>query len=420
MDESNKSFCVMPWINVSSHTDGSARLCCVSDDFIKKNDGTKFNLGYDKLEDIVNSDSYKKIRQDMLDGNLIEGCYKCYNAESNNGISHRQNYNISWKSDPDFFQKYKKSLNNNNEIENTVQYFDLRFGNLCNLACRSCYSGASSQFNEEIKELQETQPAILKFHGIINDSLNDWYNTDTFDKNITDQLSSLRQYYCVGGEPTLIDKNYEILKSMVDSGHSKHIVLVLNSNMTNTKKDFYTFFKHFKKVDILASIDGVNEMQEYLRYPSSWKQVANNLIKVIDMQLPNLIVFLTPVIQKTNLGYITELFEFAESINRKYEKSIVKISPTILMDPAYLDLIYLPLEYKIKCWEKIEKWIDNSCKYQLPVFYKQLETIKTKCHTEVDYHSNLRDYFEFSDIFDKNRNEKLSDINPELNQFRTK
>ena len=90
------------------------------------------------------------------------------------------------------------------------------------------------------------------------------------------------------------------------------------------------------------------------------------------------------------------------------------------MDPPYLDLMYLPLEYKIKCWEKIQEWINNSCKYQLPVFHKQLETIKTKCYTEIDYQENLRNYFEFSDIFDKNRNEKLSDVNPELNQFRTK
>jgi MoaA/NifB/PqqE/SkfB family radical SAM enzyme len=420
MNDSNKSFCVIPWINISSHTDGSSRLCCESDDFIKKNDGTNFNLGYDNLEDIINSDSYKKIRQDMVDGKPIEGCYKCYNAENNNGISSRQNINNKWENDPDFLQKYNKSLINENEIENTVQYFDLRFGNLCNLACRSCYAGASSQLNKEIKELQETQPAISKFHGIVDDSLNEWYKTDMFDKNIINQLPKLRAYYCVGGEPTLIDKNYEILKIMVDSGHSEHIGLTLSTNMTNTKKDFYAFFKYFKNVKVLSSIDGVNEMQEYLRYPSSWNHVSTNLIKVVDMQLPNVSVVLNPVIQKTNLGYITELFDFAEKINRKYEKAVVNITPIVLMDPAYLDLIYLPTDYKIKCWEKIEKWITNSCRYQWSTFHQKLEIIKTKCYTEVDYQANLLNYFEFSDIFDKNRNENLSDINPELNQLRTK
>jgi hypothetical protein len=39
---------------------------------------------------------------------------------------------------------------------------------------------------------------------------------------------------------------------------------VINSNMTNTKKDFYVFFKHFKRVILLASVDGVGGMQEYL------------------------------------------------------------------------------------------------------------------------------------------------------------
>ena len=154
----------MPWINISSHTDGSSRLCCVSDDFIKKNDGTNFNLGYDNLEDIINSDNYKKIRQDMVDGKPIEGCYKCYNAENNNGISSRQHINNKWKNDPDFLQKYNKSLTNENEIENTVQYFDLRFGNLCNLACTPCSTKYSSAWVDVVNKMWPLNATTEKFN----------------------------------------------------------------------------------------------------------------------------------------------------------------------------------------------------------------------------------------------------------------
>jgi MoaA/NifB/PqqE/SkfB family radical SAM enzyme len=415
-DYNNKSICALPWVNLSTDTDGRLRLCCISDTYIKKDDGTTYNLGYDSIEDIINSNDYKKIRQDMIDGIPITGCTKCYSNEKNNGRSERQSHNKIWGHDIDFRKKYKQSINKEN-IDSTVQYVDLRFGNFCNLACRSCYGGASSQYNKEVKELQEIQPAILKFQNVFAE-YNDWYTTDVFYENITKQLTNLKQYYCVGGEPTLIDKNYEILQKMVDSGESKHITLVLNTNMTNTKKDFYVFFQYFKRVLLMASIDGIYEMQEYLRYPSNWEKISSNLLKVVDMKLSNILIFVTPVIQKTNLSHLPKLFDYIEDINKKHNKLIIQIQPIVLIDPKYLDMKYLPTDYKIKCWEQIEEWIKNSCKYQNADFHQRMKTIKNSCFEEVDYQQNLTDYFEFTDIFDKNRNEKLSDINLEIASLR--
>jgi hypothetical protein len=136
------------------------------------------------------------------------------------------------------------------------------------------------------------------------------------------------------------------------------------------------------------------------------------------MELTNLTIMVSPVIQKTNLGYITELFEFLENINKEHNKLIFEIHPINLVEPTYLDLRYLPLEYKISCWEKIDAWVNNSCKYQGADFYQRLKAIKNSCFEEVDYHQNLVNYFEFTDIFDNHRNELLADINPELDSLR--
>jgi len=388
----------------------------VSDAYIKKPNGDRYNLGHDKVVDIINSESYKKIRKDMIDGVPVAGCERCYLMEKNEGFSDRQDHNKAWKDDTDFKQKYQQSLNNE-DLTNTVQYYDLRFGNLCNLACRSCYGGASSQFAKEIKIIKETQPEILKFHGetVVDNS---WYTTDIFNENVIGQLPSLKWYYCVGGEPTIIDKNYDILQSMVESGESKHIVLSINSNLTNTKKDFYSFFKHFKYVIIYASIDGTHSMFEYLRYPGNWEAVSNNLLKIVNMELPNLSIEVTPVVQKTNLSHMPELFEYIESINRKYKKSIILIRPLKLVNPSYLDLKYLPLEYKIKCWENINNWIVTSHRYQPLRFYWSIKNIKNACFEETNYQDNLKDYFKFNDIFDRHRNQSLAEINPELNSLR--
>lgn len=410
----NKSFCPLPWINISSDTDGSARLCCISDRYIKKENGEVYNLGHDTVADIINSADYKNIRQDMINGKLVNGCERCYNAEKNNGKSYRKQYITSWEHDENFIKKYNQSLVED-AIDPTVEYYDLRFGNLCNLACRSCYSGASSQFDKELRNIQHT--SIQKFHSVNDKDLNSWYETEMFSHNINSQLANMKEYYVTGGEPTLIEKNYEILTNLIQTGHSKHCKLKLNTNLTNTKKDFYSLLKHFKQVVLMASIDGYADMQEYLRYPSNWKQISSNLERLLKLELDNMILLVTPVIQKTNIGYITELFEYIEEYNRQYKKQVIRISPIILMGPDYLDFNYLPASYKVKCWEKIDTWLNEKCQYQDQNFHSAMNQIKTKCFTEVDYHQNLKNFFEFTEIFDNSRSESLSKLNPELYSF---
>ena len=101
----SKTFCPIPWINISADTDGSVRLCCVSDEYVYKSTGEKYNLGYDKVEDVINSNNMKQIRQDMLDGKSISGCKKCYDAENSNGISYRKQYIHLWKDDESLLRK---------------------------------------------------------------------------------------------------------------------------------------------------------------------------------------------------------------------------------------------------------------------------------------------------------------------------
>ena len=398
----NKSFCAL----------------ALSDRFIAKEDGSPFNLGYDNIQDIMNSESYKQIRKDMIQGNPIAGCDKCYNSELHGGKSYRQYYNRSWINNPEVSKKIKQTIQVE-DIYTTVQYFDIRFGNLCNLSCRSCYSGASSQFDKDVRELAPKSD-ILKFHGWMDNDVNTWYTTETFQNNIASQIENIKLYYMNGGEPTIIEKNIEILKYMIQRGVSKNITLQFNSNMTNTRKDFYDLLPHFHKISFMASIDGYDKMQEYLRYPSKWSQITSNLNKLLDMKLPNLEIKVTPVISKYNLEYIVDLFDFIETINQNHNKGVIQILPIILMDPPYLDFEFLPSDYKIKCFGKIEKWVKESCRHQGPVFYSGIDVIKGKCMTVIDDPENLNKFFEYTDIFDSHRNQKLSSVNPTIDSIRHK
>jgi MoaA/NifB/PqqE/SkfB family radical SAM enzyme len=188
------TYCVLPWVNITVDPDGSIKPCCVSQDFIKKPTGEKFNLGFDKIEDIVNSQDLVEIRQQMLAGEKVAGCSQCYQHEEYGGKSQRLQYNQM------FPLKFSQS-----HVERTdIKYFDLRLGNLCNLNCRSCSPKNSSQFSKEINELHNTN--ITKFHEILPLTVDTWYESDVFMDNIDGQLKNIKLLYLTGGEPTIIKK----------------------------------------------------------------------------------------------------------------------------------------------------------------------------------------------------------------------
>lgn len=398
----NKTFCTLPWVNLSVDPDGSVKPCCISNDYILKEDGTKFNFGYDKLEDIYNSDSFTKIRQQMIDGVEVNGCTRCYVQEKISGTSNR----ISYK----HFNVSKKTT----KIENIkIQYFDLRFGNLCNLKCRTCNPTASNQISKEILEIED--PKLREFWNPISSDINSWYKTDTFRNNLNSQLDNVSLLYITGGEPTLNEENKRFLESLVKSNRNEFITIKISTNMTNLNKDFFNLLSKFKKVIFFASIDGYKTIQEYLRYPSNWNQIDMNVQQVLSNGSYNLIA--TPVIQIGNLNNIVDLFEYFESFNRKAKKNLINIDPILLEFPDQFNIKYLPKEYKLMCWDRIESWYNEKCKYQRLLFKNKLNGIKSKCLEDVDYTANLKKFKLMNGILDTHRNNYLRDCNNELYQL---
>ena len=409
MTISNKRFCVLPWIHVATDPDGSIKPCCIFKGHVCKPDGTRFNLGTDKLVDIINSPELVTTRSKMLNGEEIEGCSNCYQHEESGGTSIRQ------YSNKEFIQlstlyKFREAV-----IPEKIEYFDLRFGNLCNLNCMSCQPVNSSQLSKEVTDISSTDTRINRYIHIDNlERINDWYNTDTFMLNIKSQINNIRKIYITGGEPTLIEKNYEMLSLLIEENRASSISLLINSNITNVKQRFLDTITKFKNVIIVMSVDGYGPTQEYLRYPSKWSQIDKNIRKLVGLGSNNIELRIAPVIQKVNLSSITDLFEYGEQINRDAKRGVIQIRPIILTSPEQLNLVYLPIEYKRKCWEKIQAWIDDNCKYQHNMFYEQIAALKEMCQLDVPYSDNMSKFIEFTDIFDKHRGRYLKDLNPEL------
>ena len=396
----NQSYCSLAWLGVTTDPDGTLRPCCVSRDKILKDDGTPYNIGIDKLENIYNSNYYKKLRRDMLEGVEIAGCETCYNNEKTGRESRRLINNEAFKDLPftDIHSEVK------------IRYLDLRLGNRCNLKCRMCSPMNSSMVEDEFNE--NPDPVLDKFYLKSEISVKDWYETKTFNDNIDPHIPNLSTVYMTGGEPTLIKKNYDIMQRLLDHGRDD-VALIINTNMTNTNPKFYQLLKRFKKVIIQMSIDARDELATYIRYPTDFNVVdktINDLLSIGD----NITLVAGPVIQTLNLNKLAELFEYFESFNRKHKKRVIDIRPGYVFNPDYNNIVYLPKQYKMDCYRKIYIWMMTSCKYQSLEFNNFMNSLKNKCYEDNFDREKIKNFYEFNSVLDRIRNMSLKKANPEL------
>lgn len=373
----NSTFCSLFWRHMAPDTAGNVKPCCVSYTTVNKEDGTPYNYGYDNINDIFNSKHYQEMRELSKQGKPVPGCDECYATEKFGGVSNRIFYN---------------SISDVDVDNPKLDYLDLRLGNKCNLACASCNPTASSMLAKELGVEQQ---------------INDWFTTDTFNQNINSQLENIKIYYLTGGEPTIIKQNEELLSSLVEAGKTD-IHISINTNLASYNSRFYELLTKFESVWINASIDGIGPLQEYIRYPSKWQVIDRNLQRVLEFGMQ---VVATPVIQLSNLNKCVELFDYFESFNRQAGKQVIKIFPIDLVNPTQLDLIHLPMDFKIMCWERIEDWLNNSNQYN-PELIDRLSSIKNRCYTESD--TDINEYLSYTNSFNVRRGTSLEVANPEL------
>lgn len=96
----SNTFCPLPWKHLATHPHGSVTLCCVADHSDSISDAynnidddrdfkTLNNTNYD-FSLIQNSDSFRKVRKEMLSGVEPIQCKGCYALEKVGIKSKRQ------------------------------------------------------------------------------------------------------------------------------------------------------------------------------------------------------------------------------------------------------------------------------------------------------------------------------------------
>ena len=400
--KNNGTFCPAPFFSYYVDPTNNLGACCQHDTSNK----------ITTLEETYNSNSFKELRQDLVNGVKNKQCNSCWKLEDIGIESYRQTM-LNWMNDWEHSEEQIRNvIDDNGSIDNPVIYFmDIRFDNTCNLRCRTCgIKFSSSWYPEEKLYAEQTSTHIMAHEQFIKANV-------TID-DLKKHLTTVKRIYFAGGEPLINQQHYEILDYLIEIGRTD-VMLYYNTNfskLTHSGHDVIDYWKKFKIVCVVASLDGSYERGEYIRKNISWTKVVANRERTI-AEVPHVKFLLGPTISLLNAYNLIDLHR--EWVEKKYIGPY-DLSINILTFPLQYHIKNLPSHHKKKLEEIYTKhiaWINSfdrdlndtssNFKYCINGFENAIKLLQQASE------SSWAKHWEKNQWLDQYRNEDFSKIFPE-------
>jgi hypothetical protein len=454
LDKISETFCILPWVHLSTRPDGSMRVCCTANassvgptndkeyggqvGILKTEDGKPSNLNVSDFLTSWNSTYMKNVRLQMLNGEKPPSCMKCYKEEAAGHNSKRMWETEYWRQRVNL-DKLIENTNKDGSVPPQLAYIDLRFGTKCQLACVMCSPHDSSGWIKDYKaifpavkneSLKETMQWENK--GSYNGSSYNWHKQNpTFWKQFYEQIPNMQQIYFAGGESLIIEEHYEILEECIRQGYAKNLELRYNSNGVEWREDLFDLWKEFKLVRFHYSVDDIFERNEYIRYPSKWKR-TEEVFHILDKETSdNVEITIACAVQALNVYYLPDFIKW------KLEQNFNKINMWpfgagginyhFVYHPPQLNVKVLPSWFKDRCHKKYQEfypWWKENWEKGIPSCHKDKVDYDTWCNASYgisrlegiiqfmkseDWSNRLLEMKEFLDLCDTRRKLKFDD-----------
>ena len=376
--ETNKSFCIFPFIELLANNYGDTRVCCRSSQPIKR---------LADLKDFATDPDYQAIRSKMIAGELVpEHCSVCYGMEDLGIISARQQETVEWANRLNI-----TSIEDLSKIKHPA-YYEVRPSNICNLQCRMCNPSSSHLIAQEYQRI-----------GFIDQP----YNQEFSDFSIID-FQNLEKLYVAGGEPTAMPEFYDFVDKCI-SNNKTDFEFVVNTNATKINSRFRRQLEHFSNMQFVVSLDGFEKVNDYVRWPSVWSTVIDNARYLRD----NYTMSFNVTLSIYNVLAFYQLLEFFDQefpgtlIHGQLASSPNDILSALRFPDANLVLTHLVPIRNLNCY-KNDPLLASFVEGLISHYEKQPDVDLAKLH----------EFFEFNDRLDQSRSVKLQDYIPELEQAR--
>lgn len=429
------SFCPIPWIFQAVRNNGDIRICCQANitknqGVVRHENGIPFNAGRDNMTDARNATLMREVRKNMIAGEWSEECGRCQ-QEENAGLNSRRQYEIdNWNFS---YDDAVRLTDHDGSVHNTkLEYYDLRFGNLCNLACRMCGPTDSHTWyeqwtdyhgSEEYNDTHGVVKLIRNDNGRLTTSDYDWHSSETFWNQLEANIPNIKHVYMAGGEPMMIERHYEFLQKCIDVNHSAKMILEYNTNMSNLPNRVLDMWTKFKQVRVGASIDGYGEIIEYQRWPLKWTQAYKNLKKLDEyaQNHSNIVAWLACTVTAYNAFHIPDFmrWKLEESSFKKINSTLKRpiITHHVAHGPKRVNIRVLPKDIKESLIEKYS----NSLNYFQHNFEENIYINASSILNSIikyaqadQYDDKLKEFVKFTKYLDNKRKQNIVNLVPEL------
>jgi len=395
----SESFCMLPWMHLHAFPDGRAYPCCFALDPYPVGD-----LNKQSMAEVFNGPQMKQMRSNMLQGKKCKQCAKCYDQEKSGFFSLRLSSNKHFGHNIDMVDPARLE----GEADFVIKYWDIRFSNLCNMACRSCGTWFSSNWYEDHKKVHGKDPGHPKIMRVGRSSNDIW-------DQLLKQFDHVEQFYFAGGEPLIMEEHYRILKEL-DKRKMYHVRLIYNTNFSKLKfkdMDVLELWNKFDSVSIGASLDAEGDRAELMRKGTKWEETIANRKRMMEV-CPKVDFYISSTVGLTNSLHVVD-----------FHKSWVEqglIQPqdfnfNLLQWPVWQRMDILPSEYKRQIEDKYNAhigWLEQHDK--LTRAYKGFESA-IKWMNDKDNTKHLPMFFDFTKKYDNVRNEKFTEVFPEWKEL---
>ena len=395
----SKKFCMYPWTHLHAWPTGQAFPCCMSEAT-----GQVGNSRLNTLKEIWNDAPMKQLRVNMLAEQSSPACVRCYEQEDAGFFSGRKSAN---KHHGHLINRVLETATDGNLDRFEMNYWDIRFSNLCNLRCRSCGHIFSSQWYQDQAKLAggdwASKHTVLNYAGRTE--------TDMWEQ-LVPHLDYVEQIYFAGGEPLMMEEHYNILDELERRGRFD-VRLIYNTNFTQTKLKDRTVFDYWCKFDSVAvgaSLDGMGPHAEYIRKGTNWDTVERNrelMLKVC----PKVDFYVSPTLSIMNALHLPDFHH--SWVNKGYINP-QDLNVNILQDPEYYRIDIAPMKYK----QRIRMLYEEHLEWLRPLDSLHRATVGFESAINfmmaTDNSNLLTKFWAKTDELDVIRKENILEVIPEL------
>jgi radical SAM protein with 4Fe4S-binding SPASM domain len=389
------TFCMLPWMHVHAYPDGRAYPCCFASDRYPVG-----NLNQNSMAEVFNNDKMKKMRVNMLSGQKCKECSKCYDQEESGFFSLRLSSNKHFGHNISLVDSTKPD----GTTDFVMKYWDIRFSNICNFACRSCGTWFSSNWYEDHIKINGSPPGHAKIIKVGRHADDMW-------EQVLENIDFAEQFYFAGGEPLIMEEHYRILKEL-DRRKAYHVRLIYNTNFSKLKfkdMDVLELWNKFDSVSIGASLDAEGPRAELMRTGTKWDQTIANRKRMLQV-CPQVDFYISPTVSIHNALHVVDFHK------NWVDQGFIKpqdFNFNLLQMPTWQRMDILPIEFKEQIKEKYTKHIEWLKPYDNLTraskgFESALDWIFKK-----DNSRHLKWFFERTKKYDEVRKEKFTDVFPE-------